>query len=296
MGDVRREIIPALVALLLLGIVRYGLQRLGFATWSSELISAALLLILLILLLRFYRPVRRRFVLWGAEAELKQDGFDQQAEELKATLARLIAAPNGSELSQASGLMGWYPNFDACRPRLESLLTEATSVRLLTYMGISDIGKGTVFYEAISRNDALKLPVQDDSLPPDDSKARVRVLLCSRESPYVSPQFAAKIGHEEEKAEHWRKRIDMTEESIKNLKRSHHVEIERRSHNLPFVWRLWFVDDVLFVTAMLYARGRENIKVPVYEIHRSADPKQQRLFEMFERYFDREWDRANEPQ
>jgi len=249
------------------------------------LVSALALLVLLVLLIRFYRPILRKLVVWGAEAELKRDSFDQQVQKFRNVLARLVEAPNGSRLSEASGLTGWYPNFDACRSRLESLLAQATSVRLLTYTGISDIGKGTVFYKAIAGNPNLSDP---------DASVTVRVLMCSKQSPYVSPEFAPRIGHKEEKAEQWKRRIEGAEKEIENLKEEHDVKIERRSHNLPFVWRLWFVDDVLFATAMLYFRGDENVKVPVYEIQRSADQQQQRLFEMFERYFDREWDRASE--
>jgi hypothetical protein len=284
-----RQIIPKLVTIILLAIVGYVLRGLGLVTEPSDAVRALALLVLLFLLVLLarpvFRPILRKLVIWGAGAELKQDGSDQQVQKFRDVLVRLVEAPDGSRLSEASGLTGWYPSFDECGSRLKSLLARATSVRLLTYMGVSDIGKGTVFYKAIAENPHLSDP---------DASVTVRVLMCSKHSPYVSPEFAPRIGHKEEKAKQWKLRIEGTEKEIENLKESHDVKIERRSHNLPFVWRLWFVDDRLFATAMLYSTGSGNREVPVYEIHRSADQQQKRLFEMFERYFDREWDRASE--
>lgn len=280
METVRKEIVPSLVTIILLAILGYVLRRSGIATEPIELLSALALLVLLVLLIRFHRPVRRSLAIRAAEAELKRDGHDQQVRKFRHMLARLVEAPDESKLSEASGLMGWYSTFSDCRTRLEFLLTQATAVRLLTYIGRSDIGKGTIFYEAIARN----------------RNASVRVLLCSEHSPYVSPDFAALIGHEETQALRWKRRILETQDDIRGLRQHHRIDITMKTHDIPFIWRLWFIDDILFVTAMLYYRGRENLKVPVYEIQRSADQQQKRLFEMFEKHFEREWDRGSDLQ
>jgi hypothetical protein len=277
MEIIRKEIVPALITTVLLGLAGFLSGIIDIDQLSSLVLPAIIVLVFLIVLLHFLRPIRQRLVLWIIKAERS----NKDSESFELALKKLINESNGSALKELTGIKITYPNFDASIPRLEEYLTNAVNIRLLTYTGQSDIGKGTGSYRRIAHNDKRNLSV--------------KILLCSPESKFVSPEYAEILNHQKERSETWKKRIFDTQNDIRQLKEHHQIDISMRAHFLPFVWRLWFVDNVLFVTSMMYSTGQKNLEVPVFELWKS-DNNQLTLYEMFEKHFEEEWKKADDIQ
>ena len=168
-----------------------------------------------------------------------------------------------------------YKNIDDVQKELRPLLKEAKSIKLLTYL--SEMHKSNIFYDSIVDN---------------EFNPTVKILICSEHSFYVSRGFAEAKNKSSENSDVWKARIQETKRYIKRLQNHHNrSNIQSKEHELPFVWDLWIVDDSLFITAKLFLRGMDNKKLPVYKIRKSK--KAYTLFNMFERYFEREWNRSS---
>lgn len=247
---------------------------------GTELIVAAIIAVMVsvlsILWRRFKGPIRRKLALWFATKEIRASiGEDPQSLAFKEELKRLVQSPNGSHFQKATGIVGWHESYQDCRERVENLLTGAKKVNLLLYM--SEMHKGHPFYDGLARNNN---PTEDFD---------VRILVCAEDSYYISSDFATSIGKDPSQADEWKRRVNETYERLDRLRRHHGKPIKARCHTIPFIWCLWFIDNTLFLTAFLYYSGQSNIKIPVYELTRGINKG---LFEMFEQFFEREWERA----
>ena len=113
----------------------------------------------------------------------------------------------------------------------------------------------------------------------------------SSDSYYVSSEWAAKnnLSDPESKAKIWQDRIKQT---VAEIQRKYgDLDIQFRFHKLPFAWRIWIGDQVVFVSMRLKGSGND-LKVSVFQFDRSADLSKMGMFEMFESYFDRTWEDA----
>jgi hypothetical protein len=268
---IREKILPSIFVSLILGSLGLALAAVGVPTNVSLTVAALILVVSLVVLIAIYRPLRRYIAVQFVAAEVGENGSSPLVKSFREKIARLAGSPLQGDVLQTTGILGWYGSFRECEPRLVSCLTRARSVRLLTNTGKSDIGKGTRFYDVLASNSTVEL----------------RVLMSSRSSPFISEQWALQNGYSADQAKTWQRRARETEEDLRHLQSHHHISIKVRSHNLPFIWRVWIVDGTAFVTAWM-KRTRNSDAMFVLELHKSTSDHPT-LFEMFVTYFDRIW-------
>lgn len=184
------------------------------------------------------------------------------------------------ELGKRTGIVSIYASFRECEQEILSRLTEAKDVRIFLQLGRTVWAATADFYEQLAKK------IKRD--------AEVRILHASPESPYLSREKAHSRGSN---YSDWETEADFAVKKIATLSENHAAKlVEGRQHAEGFLWRLFILDDLVFMQPYLYDRNNSN-RAPVFKIDRrhSGEENENSLYRAFRTYFDDKWE-ENLPQ
>lgn len=167
------------------------------------------------------------------------------------------------------GLENIYENFEVARPFIYRDLRDTVGpIRIFVYIASQDFGlKGSFF-------DVLDEVVQKQTVD-------IRVLHATHDSPLFEKDRLISIGKDYGRVI---KSLDYARTSLNALEDSESSSLRRRSHDFPFVWRLYFVFERLYM--MPYFSDKDAVKTsPVLVYSRRKNS----LYHIFKDWFDHAW-------
>lgn len=166
------------------------------------------------------------------------------------------------------GLVAKFSNLHVAVEDMKLEFTKAKTAKFFLQIGRYEFGGGkpSNFYQL--------------ALDKRDSDAVVCVLHASPESPHLSEQKAKQLKRNQIT---WRKNISQIKTQLEILKENG-VNIEVREHKEPFLWRLFIMDDVAYVSGYFH-QTKNDEKAAVYKFKNHENS----LFKIFDKYFDVLW-------
>lgn len=167
------------------------------------------------------------------------------------------------------GLEKVYENFDSARDHIyEDLKNTQGPIKIFIHIASQDIGLKGAFF------DVLKEVVEKKTVD-------IRVLHAAHESPLFSKDRLLLIG---KNYDHVIASLEYASSSLRRLETIEASALRRRSHELPFIWRLYFVFDRLYM--MPYFSTKDAVKKsPVLVFSRQENS----LYHVFRDWFDHTW-------
>ena len=167
------------------------------------------------------------------------------------------------------GLENIFENFETARPYIyEDLKNTNGPIRVFVQIASQDFGlKGSFF-------DVLDEVVQKQTVD-------IRVLHAAHESPLFEKNRLISLGKDYDRVI---KSLDYASLSLKTLEESESSALRRRSHHLPFIWRLYFVFERLYMMPYFAEKDATN-KSPVLVFSRTENS----LYHVFKDWFDHVW-------
>jgi len=276
MKVIREKFVPSLIVSILLASLGLALRFIGVNSELSLIVAGAILILTFTITLITYRPIRRSVALGFAKAEIAENGEDKSFVSFRSQLSEAIGASSRVEIAKNSGVSGWFSSFDESEHEIVNKIKTAQEVRMITNWGQSDFSKGTRVYDALTTN----------------QKSKVKVLLVSPKSKFVSSGWAANHRLEKEESTKWIGRIKESIKDIKYLRSHYNIDIEYRFYNFPVTWHLWIIDEKAYVTAWLEkTKNRSSTKVIELTKHNDED---KHLYDMFINFFERIWEEYSE--
>jgi hypothetical protein len=176
-----------------------------------------------------------------------------------------------SELhNNSTGIIAVYNNLDMCAIDMQAEFEKAKNIRLLLQIGRRELGDGkSSLFWARARSKTT----------PDDN---IQVLRASDTSPFLSEERARKRGGTT--VSRWKKHIQDLHAEVEYLHDVCHVQIEEREHCEPFLWRIFLMDDIAFVSGYIFQRENDS-KAVVYKFRKGGNS----LYSVFDKYFKYLW-------
>ena len=168
------------------------------------------------------------------------------------------------------GIVAVYKNLDECAQDMQDEFEKAKYIRLLLQIGRRELGDGksSLFWSR------AKSKIQYDS--------KIEVLRASEESPFLSKERNKKRGRTS--YDRWMKHLNDLHEEIVYLRDNCHVQIYEEKHCEPFLWRIFLMDDIAFVSGYIYSQENDSNAV-VYKFCRGDNS----LYSIFDKYFKYLW-------
>lgn len=172
------------------------------------------------------------------------------------------------------GLVEKFANLHLAVTDMKREFAKAKTVKFLLQIGRYEFGGGkpSNFYQL--------------ALEKSETDAVIRVLHASIDSPHLSEQKSKQL-----KRNYliWKENIKQIKTQLKILKDSG-VNLEAREHKEPFLWRLFIMDDVAYVSGYFHqTKNDEKATVYKFKNHDSS------LFKIFDKYFDILWQNYEQP-
>jgi hypothetical protein len=173
------------------------------------------------------------------------------------------------------GLIGKFANLHSATSDMKREFARAKSAKFLLQIGRYEFGGGkpSSFYQV--------------ALEKIGTDSKIKVLYASPESPHLSAERATQL---KRNRDIWIENIHQIKTQLKILKESG-VNLEAREHKEPYMWRLFIMDDIVYVSGYFYETKNDE-KASVYKFRNHENS----LFKIFDRYFDilwRDYDQAN---
>lgn len=207
-----------------------------------------------------------------------------------------------------TGIANIYPNFDAARKEIKSLLLNENKsigeIDILIHSASNIInGNGSIigeYLEDIAKRSISKQP------------RKIRILCSSISSPYYTDreylkERASKRKEDNNNAPKWSEDeyIDRLINNFKNstegiynfiskLKNYGLINIEVREHNEPYLWNLIIIDNKIFVQGDIYKNSLRGASVMVFEHKNNANNLNKNYSYTFQKYFEDIWQRKSE--
>lgn len=178
----------------------------------------------------------------------------------------------GRSLNKSIGLVRVFADFEKAGRQIMKDFRTARQVRILIQLGRGIIGgdKSLLFETAKQRK---------------GKEFAMKLLYAGLESPYLS---RARANERLSSYREWTAEIQHTEGSIEALM-DDGISVEARRHSEPFLWKLFFLDDRLFVIPYVYAR-KNNLQSRVFVLEAKPGGEGS-LYHTFATYFDDLWAR-----
>lgn len=177
-------------------------------------------------------------------------------------------------IRNAIGFDLFYNNFEQSKHDIVSDLKNAKKLKLFVQLGRGLVGgQYSLLYDEIRSK-------QNDSFS-------MLFLFAGIDSPWLSREVA------KARKSNWFEWESEVNKNISNtgVFKSEGINIQARNHSEPFLWRLIFIDDLLYLMPYLYSKDN-NIQAPVIKFKKSIDGNSS-LYDVFEKYFDDVWERNN---
>lgn len=173
----------------------------------------------------------------------------------------------------SEGLTMRYESFNSAKDDITKAFEKATNTRILLQLGRGIIGGNNSLLFELAKN-----------IP---NGSNIKLLYADKDSKHLSSSVA-KTRAPSVLVE-WESAINYTEGSIDTLKATK-IAIEARKHTEPYLWRLFFFDNDLFVVPYVSTRNNEQYaKVYRYEKNENLS-----LFKVYENYFEDLWDKQKD--
>ncbi|WP_438729253.1 TIR domain-containing protein [Parasphingorhabdus sp. DH2-15] len=178
--------------------------------------------------------------------------------------------PSVNEFSgELIGLERIYDSFNLARDDIYSDLKSTKGpIRIFIHIASQDIGISGSFFDVL--DEVAK-----------SGNVDMRVLHASINSPLFRKERLISIGKDFRRVMH---SLEYATNSLKSLEEAKNSSLRRRSHDFPFVWRLYFVFDRLYL--MPYFSDKDAVRhSPVLVFGRSKNS----LYHVFKEWFDHAW-------
>jgi hypothetical protein len=171
------------------------------------------------------------------------------------------------------GIIEVFPNLTSCEHLIKKDFGEAKKIKLFLQIGRRQLGSHPGMFEKLAERKTM----EDDD---------IRVLHASSDSYYVE-KGAEKKGTEKKDVylRVLKEGIRATETQIKFLQEKM-VRIESKTHQEPFVWKFFILDDKAYILG--YTPKNVDETSIVYKI-KDAEHS---LYRFFNKYFDDLWDKT----
>src|ERR1051325_6117354 len=174
-------------------------------------------------------------------------------------------------MTKHTGIVGTYQNLHQCKEAMEVDFTNATEISLFLQIGRWELGSGEPsYFPRLVRQKEVG--------------AEIRILRASEKSPFLSKERADNGGYN---FKHWVESTRRLSEEIDLLGDSK-AKIEDRTHEEPYLWRIFIFDDVAYVSPYLYAHENHRRAI-VYKLKDGPDS----LYAVFRNYFDYVWKKCD---
>jgi 8-oxo-dGTP pyrophosphatase MutT (NUDIX family) len=168
------------------------------------------------------------------------------------------------------GLEKIFDNFDVARPYIfEDLRSTEGPIRIFIHIASQDIGLKGSFFDVL------------DGVA-NKGTVDIRVLHADAGSPLFAKSRMVSLGKDYDRV---LDSLNYAASSLRSLEQSKTSSLRRRSHSLPFIWRLYFVFDRLYF--MPYFTEKDAVKnSPVLVFRRTSNS----LYHVFKDWFDYAWE------
>ncbi len=177
-------------------------------------------------------------------------------------------------LGAHTGIVQVYPSLHYAFEDLRASCSRAKRIDLLLHIGRREFGTKDALFSDLLRGRAGS-----------DEELEVRILHIDEKSPHLSEEKAKRLG---KRRDTWLRHVRYVRAQIQEICDSH-SNIRLASHCEPYVWRLFFFDDELFVSGYLYSTHNDE-QAPVYRIKAGGNS----LYTAFRSHFDHLWRRYSE--
>ncbi|HEV8238136.1 MAG TPA: hypothetical protein VGS57_02065 [Thermoanaerobaculia bacterium] len=244
----------------------------------SDLLSAAVVALLAAvvyaLMKAFGRPLGDPWLTAATGITLAMIVVVALRRQLRDALLDRLSAYWARRAGGAFGFVRFYPNFRHAENAIRDNFSRAKTSRILIQLGRNILGghdKALLF-------DAARLKKRSDET--------IRVLCAGKNSDQFTRQRAKDLGSSYES---WMAAVAYTLTNIQALVMEG-IAIEVRCHREPYLWRLFFLDEVLFIVPYIVRKQNEE-HAPVIEC-RKMSQGQPSIYALFETYFEDLWDRC----
>jgi len=204
-------------------------------------------------------------------------GFGATLAAIRLRVVNPIELIGARYLDAQTGIAKVYRSLDEAAPALVQASHTARRIDLFLHIGRREFGiTDSLFYQP------LKTRLADSS-----SDLEVRVLHIDKDSPYLSEARAQELGKRHDK---WARDVDYVRAQILDCAAGEQ-SLRLLTHKEPFVWRLFFFDDEVYVSAYLH-RTRNDEHAPVFNIKQGMEGTNS-LYSAFKRYYDHLWHLAS---
>lgn len=175
-------------------------------------------------------------------------------------------------LDTYTGIVKVYPSLLTASEDLIEAFSKARRIDLLLHIGRREFGSDSLLYHILRQR-----------VDQPDNDLQIRILHISEDSPYLSENRAKELGKRRQK---WLIDVRYVRARILEAARCSD-KVRLITHNEPFVWRMFFFDDTLFVSSYLHSTKNDEY-APVFLIHQGAEGTNS-LFSAFQRYYNHLW-------
>lgn len=167
------------------------------------------------------------------------------------------------------GLERVFDNFESARSAIfEDLRSTAGPIRIFIHIASQDVGQSGSFFDVLE--DVVK-----------GGEVDVRVLHAGRDSPLFDRDRLISLGKDHSRVI---RSLTWASESLQLLEQLENSPLRRRSHSLPFIWRMYGVADRLYL--MPYFADKDAVKTSPVLVFKRA-PRS--MFHVFRDWFDHTW-------
>jgi len=170
-------------------------------------------------------------------------------------------------MTRHTGIVRTYHNLHECKGDMETDFKAATDISLLLQVGRWELGSGEPsFFSNVAKQ--------------KEAGCKIKILRASDKSPFLAKERAESLGYDHP---HWVESGRQLSAQIEAL-RSSKAKIEDRTHEEPYLWRIFIFGPFAYVSPYLYPHENHE-KAVVYKLEAGPDS----LYAVFKKYFDYLW-------